>query len=251
MSQDRRPLIAGNWKMNGLAAAGLALARDIAGRRAAADPGCDIVLCPPATLVRAVAEAVAGGAVAVGGQDCHAQASGAHTGDVAAPMLADAGCRYVILGHSERRQDHGETSEQVKAKVEAALAAGLTAVLCVGESAAERDAGVALGVVARQLGASLPQAARPEQVVVAYEPVWAIGTGRTPTQPEIQEMHAHLRDLLGRAMAGGAGTRILYGGSVKPDNARLILGLPDVDGALVGGASLKAADFWAIVQSCR
>jgi triosephosphate isomerase len=243
-------MIAGNWKMNGLAATGLALARDIAKRCAAGDPGCDVVLCPPATLLRAAAEAVAGSAVGIGGQDCHAAASGAHTGDIAAPMLVDSGCRYVILGHSERRQDHGETSEQVKAKVTAALEAGLVAILCVGESAAERDQGVALGVVARQLGASLPEAARPDRVIVAYEPVWAIGTGRTPTHPEIQEMHAHLRDLLGRAMAGGEGTRILYGGSVKPDNARGILGLPDVDGALVGGASLKAEDFWAIVQSC-
>jgi triosephosphate isomerase len=251
MAESRRPLIAGNWKMNGLAKTGLALARDIAARRAAGDPGCDIVLCPPATLVRAVAEAVAGSAVAVGGQDCHAKPAGAHTGDIAAPMLADAGCRYVILGHSERRQDHQESSEQVRSKVEAALAAGLVAILCVGESAAERDAGVALGVVARQLGASLPAAARPDQVVVAYEPVWAIGTGRTPTLPEIQEMHTHLRDLLSRAMPGGAATRLLYGGSMKPDNARPILGQPDVDGGLIGGASLKADDFWAIVQSCR
>jgi triosephosphate isomerase len=166
-------------------------------------------------------------------------------------MLADAGCRYVILGHSERRQDHKESSEQVCAKVEAALAAGLVAILCVGESADERDAGVALGVVARQLGASLPAAARPDQVVVAYEPVWAIGTGRTPTLAQIQEMHGPLRDLLSRAMPGGAATRLLYGGSMKPDNARPILGQADVDGGLIGGASLKAADFWAIVQSCR
>jgi triosephosphate isomerase (TIM) len=250
MSPARRPMIAGNWKMNGLATPGLALARDIGGRAAQGDPGCDIVLCPPATLVSAVAQA-AGATVGIGGQDCHAKPSGAHTGDIAAAMLADAGCRYVILGHSERRHDHGETSEQVKAKVEAALAAGLIAILCVGESAAERDKGVALEVVARQLGASLPETVRPDQLVVAYEPVWAIGTGRTPTNPEIQEMHAHLRDLLGRAMAGGEATRLLYGGSVKADNAKGILGLPDVDGALVGGASLKAADFWAIVQSCR
>jgi triosephosphate isomerase (TIM) len=251
MNEARRPLIAGNWKMNGLMGSGIALARDIAGRRANRDPGSDLVLCPPATLIRTVIEAVAGRTIAVGGQDCHAETSGAHTGDIAAVMLADLGCRYVIVGHSERRQDHGETSEQVRAKVAAAVAAGLTAILCVGESAAERDSGVALGVVARQLGASLPEAAPAAQIVVAYEPVWAIGTGRTPTQPEIQEMHAHIRDLLGRAIPDGLGARILYGGSVKPDNARLILGLPDVDGALVGGASLKAADFWSIAQSCR
>ena len=251
MTQARRPLIAGNWKMNGLAATGLALARDIAAWREAGDPGCDIVLCPPATLVRAVGEAISDSAVAVGGQDCHPAESGAHTGDISAPMLLDAGCSYVILGHSERRQDHGETNELVRAKVEAALRAGLIAILCVGESADERDRGVALGAVARQPGGSLPEAARPDRVVVAYEPVWAIGTGRTPTHPEIQEMHTHLRDLLGRAMTGGEATRLLYGGSVKPDNAQGILGLPDVDGALVGGASLKADDFWAIVQSCR
>lgn len=246
----RRKLIAGNWKMNGLRADGLALARDLAAL--AAEPGgFDLLVCPPATLVAAVADALAGGRVAVGGQDCHAREKGAHTGDVSPEMLKDAGATHVILGHSERRQDHGETDAQVLAKAEAARRAGLVAVICVGETRAERDAGRAEAVVAAQVAGSVPEGASAEGVVVAYEPVWAIGTGLTPTAADVQAMHAHIRRELAKRVASAADMRILYGGSVKPSNAAEILGLPDVDGALVGGASLVAADFWAIAETCR
>jgi len=243
-----RKLIAGNWKMNGLRADGLALARDLV-RRAAAEPvACDLLLCPPATLLCAVGEALAGTGVALGGQDCHAKPKGAHTGDISAPMLRDAGCSHVILGHSERRTDHGESDELVRAKVAAATAAGLIAILCVGETAAERDAGRALEVVARQLQGSLPSGLGAAQLVVAYEPVWAIGTGRTPTTAEIAAVHRHIRAVLGGLVTGAADVPILYGGSVKPGNARELLHLENVDGALVGGASLDAGDFHAIAR---
>ncbi len=236
----RRPLVAGNWKMNGLAADGLALARSLA---AAPEGAAALLVCPPATLLAAVAATLSGSPVALGGQDCHAQAAGAHTGDISAEMLADAGCAYVISGHSERRAAHGESDAVVRAKAAAAHRAGLIAIVCVGETAAERDAGRAEAVVAASLRASLPDSARPENTVVAYEPVWAIGTGRTPTVDEVVAVHAALRAALGDI---GAGTRILYGGSVKPDNAAALLAPLDVDGALVGGASLSAADFLAI-----
>jgi len=249
MTQERRPLIAGNWKMNGLRADGLARARDLRAR-ADADAGCEILVCPPATLLAAIAEALAGGPIAVGGQDCHPAPSGAHTGDLAAEMLADAGCAYVIVGHSERRADHGEDDALVRAKAEAAHRAGLTAIVCLGESEAEHDAGRALDVVAAQLAGSVPDAADPANTVIAYEPVWAIGTGRTADADDIAAVHGHLRARLrARFGAAGAGFRILYGGSVKPANAAEILALADVDGALVGGASLNCDDFWAIRQS--
>ena len=241
MTPGVRPLIAGNWKMHGLAADGLALARAVAagGARIAAE----ILVCPPATLVMAVAAAVQGGPVAVGGQDCHLVAKGAHTGDVSAPMLADAGARYVILGHSERRADHHETDAVVKAKAASAIAHGLVPIVCVGETLAQREAGEAESVVRAQVAGSLPEGFAAAGGVVAYEPVWAIGTGRTPTEADIAAIHAALRQAVGPT------TRLLYGGSVKPGNAAAILALPNVDGALVGGASLVAEDFLAIARA--
>jgi triosephosphate isomerase len=246
-----RKLAAGNWKMNGLKADGLALARELRERALDAAPKCDVLVCPPATLLMAVADALAGSAIALGGQDCHAEPKGAHTGDLSAAMLKDAGCRFVILGHSERRAEHRESDAQVRAKVAAAQGAGLATIVCVGETLAERDAGETLAVVARQLAGSLPEGLDPAALAIAYEPIWAIGTGRTPTVPQVAEVHAHIRAALAARVQGAAGVRILYGGSVKPDNAESLLSVADVDGALVGGASLKAADFWAIVQSCR
>ncbi|MGO8918809.1 MAG: triose-phosphate isomerase [Stellaceae bacterium] len=244
-----RKLIAGNWKMNGLKAEGLALARDLAGRVAAQRPPCDLVICPPATLLMAVADAVAGSVIGLGGQDCHSRPHGAHTGDISAAMLRDAGCSHVILGHSERRTDHHESDALIRAKVLAARDAGLVAILCVGETAEERDAGRALEVVARQLAGSLPDGMSASQLAIAYEPVWAIGTGRTPTPADVAAVHAHLRAALSGRLAAPAEVRLLYGGSVKPGNARELLHVAEVDGALVGGASLAAADFWAIAES--
>ena len=240
----RRKLIAGNWKMNGLKADGLALAGDIAARAKAAAPSCDLLVCPPATLVAGVGDALGGSGVALGGQDCAAAEKGAYTGDISAEMLRDAGCGYVILGHSERRHGRGETDAAVGAKVAAAWRAGLVAILCVGETRAEREAGLAQTVVSAQLSGSLPDRADAARLVVAYEPVWAIGTGLTPTLADIEEIHCAIRTEI------TADTRILYGGSVNPKNAADILALAEVDGALVGGASLKAEDFWAIAQAC-
>jgi triosephosphate isomerase len=244
---QRRRLIAGNWKMNGLKSDGLALARGLAERATASPPAAELLVCPPATLIQAVAEAVRSSAIAVGGQDCHPEASGAHTGDIAAEMLADLGCRYVIVGHSERRANHGESDILVRRKAEAALRAGLVPIVCVGETETERMRGEAPRIVERQLQGSLPEAAGPQNAVIAYEPVWAIGTGRTATVADVAEMHAHIRRLLG---GKGDGMRILYGGSVKASNAGELLALADVDGALVGGASLKLEEFWAIA-TCR
>ncbi len=241
-----RPLIAGNWKMHGLRADAIERVGAVKAHAGNADPGFDIVVCPPATLLRVVADALQGGSVELGAQDCHAAESGAHTGDVSAEMLADAGCRYVIVGHSERRAEHRESDALVRAKAEAARRAGLVAIVCLGESEAERDSGETLAVVERQLAGSLPPGADPANTVVAYEPIWAIGTGRTPTEAQIAEVHAHLRGRLG---AAGEGVRLLYGGSVKPSNAAEILALDNVDGALVGGASLDPNDFWAICRS--
>lgn len=243
-----RKLAAGNWKMNGTKAA-LAEVRALLAAHPA--PACDMLLCPPATLVAAMADLARGTALAVGGQDCHAKASGAHTGDISAAMLADAGASHVILGHSERRADHGETDAQIRTKAEAAWTAGLVAVICVGETEAERDTGRTLEVVGTQLAGSVPDGASAANTVIAYEPVWAIGTGRTPTLPEIAEVHAFLRDRLTARLGGAeaAGLRLLYGGSVKPSNASEIFAITDVDGALVGGASLKASDFGAIVAA--
>ena len=243
-----KPLIAGNWKMNGLRADGLALARAVlAGAQGISS---ELLVCPPATLLAEIGQALAGSTVGLGGQDCAASAPGAHTGDIAAVMLADLGCRYVIVGHSERRTDHGEADGIVRAKAEAAKAAGLIPIVCLGETEAERDRGEALTVVARQLAGSLPAGATATDTVVAYEPVWAIGTGRTPSSADIVAVHGQLRRELGKRSGAAAGIRLLYGGSVKPANASEILALPDVNGALIGGASLKAQDFLAIARSC-
>jgi triosephosphate isomerase len=245
---DRKQLVAGNWKMNGLRADGIALARAVA-RRATEPHGCELLVCPPATLIAAVGEALAGGDVRLGGQDCHAAPSGAFTGSISAEMLRNAGCSHVILGHSERRQGSGESDAEVRAKVLAAWRAGLVAIVCVGETRAEREAGRAIAVVSGQLAGSLPDGsavggAGADNLVVAYEPIWAIGTGLTATVADIAEIHRAIRGHI------PSGTRILYGGSVNPKNAAEILSLADVDGALVGGASLKAEDFWAIAQAC-
>ena len=250
MATRPRPLIAGNWKMNGRQADGLTLARALAERAANETLAADLLICPPATLLFLVAELLTDTPVALGAQDCHPKPSGAFTGDIAAPMLADAGCSYVIVGHSERRAGHHEGDGLVRAKAEAAIAAGLTPIVCLGETEAERDAGQALAVVERQLAGSLPAGAEAARLVVAYEPVWAIGTGRTPTASDIEAVHRHLRRHLAGRVAEPARVRLLYGGSVKKDNSREILGLAEVDGALVGGASLKAEEFWAIAATC-
>jgi triosephosphate isomerase len=250
MAASLRPLVAGNWKMNGLSAAAAEFTKIIEGAQAFAGKA-DLMVCPPATLIAAFAAAARGKAVAIGGQDCHAAAAGAHTGDIAAEMLADAGASAVIVGHSERRTDHHETDAQVQAKAKAAWRAGLTAIVCVGEQRAEREAGKTLDVVGRQLDGSLPDGATAANLVVAYEPVWAIGTGLTPTPADVAEVHAFIRKKLARFGAEGAGVRILYGGSVKPSNAGELLTIADVNGALVGGASLKAADFLGIAAVYR
>jgi triosephosphate isomerase len=213
-------------------------------------PRAVVVICPPATIVAAVARQGASAGILAGGQDCHAAASGAHTGDIAAGMLADAGAQYVIVGHSERRAAYGETDEQVRAKAEAAIGAGLKPIICVGETEAERDAGNAEAVVANQLAGSIPDAAEQHEVIVAYEPIWAIGTGRTPSNDDIAQMHGSIRrQLTDRFGEKGAGVRILYGGSLKPQNAREILQVENVNGGLVGGASLLAKDFYTIISA--
>ncbi|QDI75450.1 MULTISPECIES: triose-phosphate isomerase [Leisingera] len=242
----RRKLAAGNWKMNGT---GAALAELAALAESHPAPAADILICPPATLLSRAAEAARG--IAIGGQDCHARASGAHTGDLSAAMLKDAGASAVILGHSERRADHSETDAQVCAKAEAAMAEGLTAVICIGETLAEREAGDTLKVAGTQLAGSVPANATGANTVIAYEPVWAIGTGKVPTLEQIAEVHDFLRaELTARFGAGTADSiRLLYGGSVKPSNAAEIFAVSNVDGALVGGASLKAADFSPIIAA--
>jgi triosephosphate isomerase (TIM) len=242
-----RKLAAGNWKMNGTTAS---LSEVAALLKSHPNPKCEMLLCPPAPLISRMAEVASGTQMLLGGQDCHAEASGAFTGDVSATMLADAGASHVILGHSERRAMHGETDALVQAKANAAFAANLIAIICVGETEAQRDAGATLDVIGAQLLGSLPVAATSANVVIAYEPVWAIGTGRTPTLAEIADVHLFLRSRLTSRMGAGAlEVRLLYGGSVKPSNAAEIFAVANVDGALVGGASLKAADFGAIVKA--
>ena len=242
----RRKLAAGNWKMNGVGAS-LAEVQDLAARHPT--PSCDLLICPPATLLSRMA-AVAG-PIAMGGQDCHAAVSGAHTGDISAAMLCDCGASYVIVGHSERRTDHGETDADVRAKAQAAQAAGLVAIICLGETEAQRRSGQALEVVGAQLAGSVPDGATAANTVIAYEPVWAIGTGLVPSEAEITQVHAHLRAKLAARFGPVAadGMRLLYGGSVKPGNAAAIFALPGVDGVLAGGASLKADDFSAIIAA--
>jgi triosephosphate isomerase len=241
-----RPLVAGNWKMNGLSGSVSELAKIIHGSAALASYA-DLIVCPPATLIADFVRAARGTQVAIGGQDCHASASGAHTGDIAAEMLKDAGATAVIVGHSERRTDHFETDAQVRAKAIAARRAGLTAIVCVGEQRAERETGKTIGVVGGQLDGSLPDGMTAVDLVVAYEPVWAIGTGLTPTLADVTQVHAFIRKRLGeRYGAQGGSVRILYGGSVNPKNAGELLAIANVNGTLVGGASLKAADFLGI-----
>ena len=246
MATARRPLVAGNWKMNGLTTSLAELDRMIAAAPRLA-PKVDLMVCPPATLMAACAARAAGSALASGGQDCHAEASGAFTGDISAEMLKDAGASAVIVGHSERRSLHHESDADVRAKALAARRAGLMAVVCVGESRDERVAGRTLDVVGAQIEGSLPDGAAAQTLVVAYEPVWAIGTGLTPTPADVAEVHGFIRGkLVKRFGAAGEGMRILYGGSVKPSNAKELMAVADVDGALVGGASLKADEFLAI-----
>jgi triosephosphate isomerase len=245
-----RVLVAGNWKMNGLASS-LGELTALKEALAAQPVACDVLVCPPATLIAQANWAVKG-AFALGGQDCHAKAQGAFTGDVSAEMLKDAGASYVILGHSERRQYHGESNADVAAKAQAAWRAGLKAIICVGESQAQRDAGDAPHICKGQLDDSLPDGALAANTAIAYEPVWAIGTGRTPTSADIVAMHGHIRDcLIARLGAGAREMPILYGGSVNPGNAGDILNLPEVGGALVGGASLKSADFLKIIGAVK
>ena len=242
-------LVAGNWKMNGLGASlgeAEALAKALQEQAAA----CRVALCPPATLIERMARSLAGGSVELGGQDCHAEASGAFTGSVSADMLVDAGAALVILGHSERRAGFGETDADVAAKVEAALAAGLEPIICIGETLQEREAGQAVEVVSRQVAGSLPDSLAGKAFAVAYEPVWAIGTGLTPTLEQIEEVHAAVRAaMIAKLGEGGRAAPILYGGSVKPSNAKEILAVAEVGGALVGGASLKADDFLGIIRA--
>jgi len=250
MTDKRRPLIAGNWKMNGLKVSANELAAIGQGAEAVWRKA-DLLICPPATLLFTSVAVVKGSKVAIGAQDCHPEASGAHTGDISAEMLADAGATAIIVGHSERRTDHHETDALVRAKAQAAWRAGLIAIVCVGETQAERDAGQTLEVVGRQVAGSVPDGATAANLVVAYEPVWAIGTGRTPTTKDVEEVHKLIRDRLNDRFSGeGNLVRILYGGSVKPSNAAELMAVANVDGALVGGASLKAVDFLAIAAAC-
>jgi triosephosphate isomerase (TIM) len=244
-----RPIVIGNWKMNGLKAS-LAEAILIKDGLAAAPGPVDVMICPPATLTMVLAEVLKGSSVIVGAQDCHVAASGAFTGDIAAAMLTDGGASAVILGHSERRSGHGERDRDVRAKVITAHGAALTAIVCVGETAGERVAGLTSQVVRRQLDGSLPDVITPANTIVAYEPVWAIGTGLTPSAADVAEVHAGIvAALVARYGEAGSRVRVLYGGSVKPSNARELLGLPNVHGALVGGASLKGADFLGILAA--
>jgi triosephosphate isomerase len=251
MNPTIRPLIAGNWKMNGLRSSMAEFEAMIAGASGVTGKA-DLLVCPPATLLAAFAAKLVGSkSVEIGGQDCHPQPSGAHTGDISAEMLADAGASAVIVGHSERRTDHGEGDSLVWQKAQAAWRAGLLAVVCIGETQSQRDAGQTLDICRGQLQGSLPDGARADNLVVAYEPVWAIGTGLTPTAKDVEQIHQFIRETLSAKYKGeGARMRILYGGSVKPSNAKELMGIANVNGALIGGASLKAADFLAIAADC-
>ncbi len=252
MTAPRRPMIAGNWKMNGLKADGRKLASALARRmKKLKKPAFEMLVCPPFPLIGLAGETIRGSGVKLGAQDCHSNASGAHTGDVSPELLKNMGCKYVIVGHSERRTDHNEKDADVKAKAEAALRAGLGAIVCIGETLKQREAGRAMSVNRKQLQGSLPEAANAKNTVIAYEPVWAIGTGKVATPEQAQDVHAVIRkelvNILGEKEA--AKMRILYGGSMKPGNAKELLALPDVDGGLIGGAALNADDFWAIAEA--
>ena len=252
MTPSPRPLVAGNWKMNGLRAALGEISLMAQAYDSALMAKVDLLVCPPATLLHAAAGAAAGSGIGIGAQDCHASAAGAHTGDLSAEMIADAGAAAIIVGHSERRADHGESDAVVRAKAQAAIRAGLVAIVCVGETEAQRRGGQTLAVVGSQLDGSIPAGLTGARLVVAYEPVWAIGTGLTPTLADVAEVHAFIRARLAILLgADGAGVRILYGGSVKPSNAAQLMAAPDVNGALVGGASLKAVDFMGIAAAYR
>jgi triosephosphate isomerase (TIM) len=250
MTDVIRPLIAGNWKMNGLKASMTEFEAMLAGAPAVAGK-VDLLVCPPVTLLAAFADQARGTDLVVGAQDCHPRASGAHTGDISAEMLADAGAKAIIVGHSERRADHGESDALVRQKAEAAWRAGLTAIVCIGETQAHRDGGQTLDICSGQLKGSLPDGATSANLVVAYEPVWAIGTGLTPTTADVEQVHRFIREALtDRFKSEGALIRILYGGSVKPSNAAELMAVGNVNGALIGGASLKAVDFLAIAAIC-
>lgn len=245
----RRKLIAGNWKMNGRLTSGLNLAQDVAQKAEAAKPlPFDVLICPPSTLIWPIAEALLGSPVLVGGQDCHPANHGAYTGDVSAGMLADLGCRYVILGHSERRGAHGETNELIAKKLAAGQLAGLTTILCVGETLEQRVSGAAEETIAAQVKACLPEKYHPFQLVVAYEPVWAIGSGETPSVEDVRAVHKAIRRAIGEM---GEAVQILYGGSVTPANAKEFLSEPEIDGVLVGSAALNSEGFWAIAEAAR
>lgn len=248
----RKKLIAGNWKMNGRLADGVDLAKGIAAEvKALGKPQCEFLVCPPFTILSAVKKALRGAKVALGAQDCHFNEKGAHTGDISPLMLTDLGCTYVILGHSERRADHAESNELINKKAVAAHKAGLKAVICIGETLEQRDAGKTIEVCKEQILGSVPDDSTAADTVIAYEPVWAIGTGKTPTANDVEEVHAAVRKVLAKKLGKGNANkmRILYGGSVKPGNAKEFLSLPDVDGALIGGASLKVEDFMAIAKN--
>jgi triosephosphate isomerase (TIM) len=250
MSNAIRPLIAGNWKMNGLKASLAEFEAMLAGAPKVAAKA-DLLVCPPVTLIAAFAEQARGSTLAIGGQDCHPKASGAHTGDISAEMLADAGASAVIVGHSERRADHGESDALVRHKAEAAWRAGLTAIVCIGETQQQRDSGQTLDICGGQIKGSLPDGTSAARLVVAYEPIWAIGTGLTPTVEDVEQIHKFIRETLTARFGGeGARIRILYGGSVKPSNAADLMAVANVNGALIGGASRKAADFLAIAGDC-
>jgi len=248
--QQPQPLVAGNWKMNGTAAASKEAEKLAALIASASGLEAQVMLCPPATLIGRIANQLVGSVIQLGGQDCHSSPSGAHTGDISAEMLADTGATAVIVGHSERRTDHNETSEQVKAKAEAAHRASLIAIVCIGETDTERQNGETLKIISDQLNRSLPENATANNTVIAYEPVWAIGTGLTPTPNDVAEVHSHIRQELSASLGSDAASKIqiLYGGSVKPANAAELMSVDNVNGALVGGASLKAEDFWGIIK---
>jgi len=249
----RRPLIAGNWKMNGLRSDARDLADEIATlRKNKSQDAFDLLICPPFSVIETVGHVIDGTGVFLGAQDCHTAEKGAHTGDISAAMLKDAGCSHVILGHSERRTNHKETDELVKQKAIAAQGEGLITIICVGETEAERENGKTLEVVTAQIKDSVPEGARADNTVIAYEPVWAIGTGKVATPDDVQNVHGDIRKTLAAKLTQETadGIRLLYGGSMKPENAKELLALPDVDGGLIGGAALKAKDFWAIAQSC-